>query len=236
MNDAYSKKIVIVGGGPAGFGTALMLAQRGWKDITVIEKRPAADYYEPDKSFSYQIDGRGQKLTDLLNITPQLANLSVPNTDFYFTLIKKDGTRKTSKLPIADPERKTAYWLPRASFVQLLYQEIQEQWQESIEVLFQTECLAIKQHETYLEVVTQSQNLEQATLIPTLLVGCDGLNSIVRQTLDQIDDQSHAFAMQKFPSPSAGLKYKVLMFPPQFPLSEQEGDVAESTMAYGIRS
>jgi 2-polyprenyl-6-methoxyphenol hydroxylase-like FAD-dependent oxidoreductase len=162
--------------------------------------------------------------------------LSVPNTDFYFTLIKKDGTRKTSKLPIADPERKTAYWLPRASFVQLLYQEIQEYWQESIEVLFQTECLAIKQHETCLEVVTQSQDLEQAIFRPILLVGSDGLNSIVRQTLDQIDDQSHAFAMQKFPSPSAGLKYKVLMFPPQFPLSEQEGDVAESTMAYGIRS
>ncbi|NES20010.1 MAG: FAD-dependent monooxygenase [Symploca sp. SIO3E6] len=42
--------------------------------------------------------------------------------------------------------------------------------------------------------------------------------------------------MQQFPSPSTGLQYKVLTFPPQFPLSDKEGDVAQSTMAYGIRS
>uniref|UniRef100_UPI0013009A7A FAD-dependent oxidoreductase n=1 Tax=Cyanothece sp. BG0011 TaxID=2082950 RepID=UPI0013009A7A len=98
------KNVVIIGGGPTGLGTALMLAKRGWKDIIVIEKRPSADYYEPDKSFNYQIDGRGQKLTDLLNLTEQLADLSVANTDFYLTLIKADGTRKITKLPIVDPE------------------------------------------------------------------------------------------------------------------------------------
>ncbi len=236
MNYYYQKNVVIIGGGPAGLGTALMLAKRGWKDITVIEKRPSADYYEPDKSFSYQIDGRGQKLTDLLELTAKLADLSVPNTDFYFTLIQKDGTRQTTKLPIADSKRKTAYWLPRASFVQLLYQEIHQHWQDSIQVLFQTKCVEIKQNQERLEILTQSQAQEQLTLIPTLIVGCDGLNSIVRQTLHQMEGGAHSFEMQQFPSPSSGLKYKVLTLPPQFPLSEQEGDLAESTMAYAIRS
>ncbi|NEO40054.1 MAG: FAD-dependent monooxygenase [Moorea sp. SIOASIH] len=237
MNHYYQKNIVIIGGGPAGLGAALMLAQRGWKDITVIEKRPSADYYEPDKSFSYQIDGRGQKLTDLLKLTAKLADLSVPSTDFYFTLIQKDGTRKTTKLPIADSKRKTAYWLPRASFVELLYQEIEHHWQDEIKVLFNTKCIEIKQHLEHLEIITQSQDQEQLTFIPTLIVGCDGLNSIVRQTLHQWEKgQSNSFEMQKFPSPSSGLKYKVLTLPPQFTLSEQEGDVAQSTMAYAIRS
>jgi 2-polyprenyl-6-methoxyphenol hydroxylase-like FAD-dependent oxidoreductase len=63
--------VLIVGGGPAGLATALMLAKRGWTTITVLEKRAAADYYEPDKAFNYLIDDRGQKLTDFLGLTEE---------------------------------------------------------------------------------------------------------------------------------------------------------------------
>lgn len=42
---------VIVGGGPSGMATALMLAKRGWTDISVIEKGPSADYYDPNVAF-----------------------------------------------------------------------------------------------------------------------------------------------------------------------------------------
>ncbi|MDJ0682879.1 MAG: FAD-dependent oxidoreductase, partial [Xenococcaceae cyanobacterium MO_167.B52] len=48
MNNPYLTKVVIIGGGPAGLGAALMLAKRGCTDITVLEKRPSAAYYEPD--------------------------------------------------------------------------------------------------------------------------------------------------------------------------------------------
>ncbi|TAE56141.1 MAG: FAD-dependent monooxygenase [Nostocales cyanobacterium] len=236
MNNSHKQNAIIIGGGPAGLGAALMLAKRGWKDITVIEKRPSADYYEPDKSFSYQIDGRGQKLTDFLGITNKLADLSVPNTEFYITVIQKDGTRKTTKLPIADANRKTAYWLPRADFVNLLYQEIQQNYQDKIQVLFNTECLEIQTNAQNLSVIIKTKNQHQETLNPNLIIGCDGLNSIVRKTLYEISGQSNLFEMQKFPSPSAGLKYKVLSLPPQFPLSETEDDLSKSTMAYAIRS
>jgi kynurenine 3-monooxygenase len=236
MNNSHLKNVVIIGGGPAGLGAALMLARRGWQGITVIEKRPSADYYEPDKSFSYQIDGRGQKLTDLFGLTAKLANLSVPTTEFYLTLIKKDGKRKTSKLPIIDPKRKTAYWLPRASFVQLLSQEIEQKWSDSIQVLFQTQCLEIQQDRDGLKIIAQLPEEKQSIFTPTLVVGCDGLNSLVRQTLHQIEGRAHSFQMQQVPSPSSGLKYKVLTLPPQFPLSEREGDLAQCTMAYAFRS
>ncbi|MEM7726569.1 MAG: NAD(P)/FAD-dependent oxidoreductase [Cyanobacteria bacterium P01_A01_bin.45] len=245
VRDNHKGKVVIVGGGPTGLGTALMLAKRGWKDVTVLEKRPSADYYEPDKSFNYQIDGRGQKLTDLFDITSKLATLSVPNTEFYLTLIQKDGKRTVNKLPIADSDRKTAYWLPRPAFLQLLYQEIEQNWQDSIKVLFQTECVEIKQDSSNLDSsnleitaqsISESTDQKKYSFHPTLIVGCDGLNSIVRQTLHESESESDSFEMQIFPSPSSGLRYKVLTLPPQFPLSDQEGDVSESTMAYAIRS
>ena len=37
-NSPELQQTLIVGGGPAGFATALMLAKRGWKNITVLEK------------------------------------------------------------------------------------------------------------------------------------------------------------------------------------------------------
>jgi hypothetical protein len=55
---SFCRNVLIVGGGSAGLAAALMLAKRGWTEITVLEKRVAADDYEPDKSYNYLIDGR----------------------------------------------------------------------------------------------------------------------------------------------------------------------------------
>ncbi|EAZ89595.1 FAD-dependent monooxygenase [Crocosphaera chwakensis] len=104
------------------------------------------------------------------------------------------------------------------------------------QVLFNTNCLEIKVSEDQLKVIAQTQDNQKLILIPTLLVGGDGLNSIVRKTLHETEEKSNSFVMQMFPSPSSGLKYKVLTLPPQFPLSEEKNDLTKSTMAYAIRS
>ncbi len=235
----FQHNVLIVGGGPAGFATALMLAKRGWKNITVLEKRPAADYYEPDKSFNYQIDGRGQKLTDFLGLTEQLSQISVPNTEFYLTKITADGKRKTFKLPLVDPKRKTAYWLPRRAFLGLLYREIERHWQNCITVKFNTSCLEINRIDVNnaqqkLEVIAKQENGNIVKFEPQLLVGCDGLYSVVRNTLKQWE-KSDRFAMKLFPSPSSGLRYKVLNLPPNFPLDRNGQERAVNSMAYVIR-
>lgn len=234
---------IVIGGGPTGLATALMLAKSGWTNITVLEKRRAADFYEPDKSFLYLIDGRGQKFTDLLGITEQLSKLGVPNPEVTFTVIQSNGSRKTSKLPIIDPNRKTAYWLTRRAFVLLLYQEIERNWQHCIKVLFDTDCREINQisaddaKSKKLQIVARQLNGSVFTFEPHLLVGADGINSIVRQTLLKWDETGGAarFEMKQFPSPSAGLRYKVLTLPPKLPLDRAASDYTVSKMAYAIR-
>jgi kynurenine 3-monooxygenase len=236
---AARQHVTIVGGGPAGLATALMLANRGWQNITVLEQRTAADYYEPDKSYNYLVDGRGQQLTDLLGLTAALAALGVSNAEFYLTRILPNGKRNTFKVPTVNPNRTTAYWLPRRVFLRLLYEEIERNWQEQITVLFETQCLKIERIVTELGdrrlEVTASRSTDRIErLEPFLLVGCDGMQSIVRTTLNQWE-QAERFAMQQFPSPSSGLKYKVLSLPPNFALDRTHQDRAVATMAYAIQ-
>lgn len=242
QNSNYHQQVLIIGGGPAGFATALMLAKRGWQNITILEKRPTADYYEADKAFNYLIDGRGQKFTDYIGITEQLAKNGVASTDFYLTKLTPDGNRKTIKLPIVDPDRKPAYWITRKTFVNLLYQEIEQNWQDSIKVILNAKCVEINKslnQDKFEEIkaIITIENGETIKFKPFLLIGCDGINSIVRNTLKTWDSSSPSkFEMKYFPSPSAELKYKILSLPPKFPLDEKGDEPTTSEMAYAVRS
>jgi len=52
------ESVLIAGGGPAGLCAAMVLANRGYKGITVVEKRESPQDADPLRSFSYSIDER----------------------------------------------------------------------------------------------------------------------------------------------------------------------------------
>ena len=61
----HKRSAVIIGAGPVGLAASLMLVKCGWNDITIVEKR-SKEFIGNTFSYIYTIDGRSQKVTDLL--------------------------------------------------------------------------------------------------------------------------------------------------------------------------
>jgi kynurenine 3-monooxygenase len=90
-------------------------------------------------------------------------------------------------------------------------------------------------------VTVRGADDEAVCLRPTLLVGADGLKSIVRRRLRDwaeagVTSPSPSFAMRKRPSPAAGLRYKVLQLPARFVLDAVACTSSEAGLGYVITS
>ena len=81
VGSARKLTALVVGAGPVGFSTALALDSLGtFSEITVVEKRPESAF-ESTKAYLYLLDKRGQKITDLLNMTSIIAQHSVTSLE-----------------------------------------------------------------------------------------------------------------------------------------------------------
>lgn len=61
--------MLIVGGGPAGYATALALAQHGFRDITLLERSASAAYFDSSKGFVYSLLPIARQVLDSLGVT-----------------------------------------------------------------------------------------------------------------------------------------------------------------------
>ncbi|MEW5297579.1 MAG: hypothetical protein WDW36_000781 [Sanguina aurantia] len=258
--------VVVVGGGPAGLATAMMLAKRGWKDITVLEKNVTVDYGAQDKSYVYCIDRRGMKLTDLLGISDKLPERGVETNSIQLAIVNDKGEVKRSALPTK--AQFSTYWMPRNRFMQLMAEAIEgNAWaRDNITIVTEARETQITRQPTPARELEPAHSGATATLAageasesgssvravsgggghggyqiqspgpvqvsvrvgdrrelrtwtPTLLVGADGMDSVVREALRGWDEAQSGPAAERFkmverPSASAGLRYKVLILPP----------------------
>jgi len=238
--DAQNGSTLVIGGGPTGLATAIMLAMRGYKDITVVEKNPSPDFFQPDKSFLYQIGGRGQKFTDFAGVTGRLKEVSVPATSdgpLPLTRWFPDGSHKSISIPsFTSADKVIPYWVPRPVFLRLLYEHIQEKHSDSVRLMYGNSVGDIERAADQVHVsVTDNSSGSVVSYKPRLVIGCDGLKSVVRKTLSSWvqDDQQlgaekeNPFAMTEIHSDSGGLRYKILFIPPGFKLDSDTPSVAQ---------
>jgi len=226
---------VVVGGGPSGLASARVLADRGF-DVTVLERRSEPSPYEPQRAYLYLIDGRGQQFTDMAGITHELSlpENSVPSTNYTVTRCMPEGERVEAVPPILDPAMKRpSYWIPRAAFLSLLHRSLPS----SVTTLFGSEVSDIRRTESGgVEVSAKDADGNELRLRPSLLVGADGLSSLVRERCASWSDDAADFTPVVLPSPSSGLCYKMIRLPPSFRLDKADALItAEPRKAYSIR-
>jgi len=229
------RSVFIAGGGPAGLAAALLFEQLGWDEIVIAERRVSPTDFEKNKSFNYQIDGRGQKLLRRLGLADQLPECGVANRSFTATVVKPDGSAKAAQVPIIDPDRPVCYWTTRRNLLSLLAGSIENRSSGKITLLYGYEVIGLGDNaETgSVDVAVAGVDGDKRSYSPNLILACDGLVSTVRDAAQARPEvQSGHFAMTECPSPSAQMRYRVLNFPPQFASAKGNVAINDNTMAY----
>jgi len=240
-----NSKVLICGAGPVGLCTALLFSKSGCTDITIVEKREKHIPFESEKAYQYLLDGRGQRLTNLLGITPDLAANAVSSFLFTnLTEITTSGEQNTKSLPV-DKKAVEKYWLPRSTMLSVL-QEALLATNPNVKLLYGTSLTQLyfdAQEDNIVASLASRNNVdvEKKEEIITrlsgfsLVIGADGINSKVRQYLAEATPEGidGKFEPRLLQSDSSGLKYKMLTPKLRFPLPDSSASVPER--AYAIR-
>jgi len=170
----------VVGGGPAGLASAMMLAKRGWAKVTVLESRDKVTGYDPSLGFVYMIDGRGQGSLQEIDgsIVDSLADRAA-------------GKGLTTAINIYDPQGKHSslslqnkhvnYWIARYEFLAVLYDAMLRMFGSVVSLVASTRCTDVKVEDGVLTVHTLHHDGQTGVLTPDLIIGADGINSAVRK-------------------------------------------------------
>ncbi|KAL3911411.1 MAG: hypothetical protein SGARI_001659, partial [Bacillariaceae sp.] len=225
-SSAIQKQAVVVGAGPAGLTSALVLARRHGYQVTVLEANEEIDVYDPTKAYPFLIRERGQKLTRLF---PDLQQTLEDNG------IGVEGATKMVSVP-ADPEevlettpkeitifvpKGKNYWLRRHEFLRILLDTVAKD--DNISLIKGVACESISPiGDSQIEVRGTKQvsdsTKETVTLQSHLVIACDGMKSNVRQSLAETpssfekweNGNPKGFQVKKWTSPSTGLKFKTI--------------------------
>lgn len=208
----------------------------GKSRIVVVEKMQPLSTYDPTKGFMYLVSELGLKFTDRHGISNTIAEEGVDGSTLNGNRIAPDGSH--SKFTFRFGEIRTPFWLPRHGFLAILEKAVRGRdgvdLREGWEV---TELRRVGQGEGCLvEATLKGPSGEEETMRPFLVVGADGLKSVVRNSLAEwaAEDggaRSDRFDMEEKPSPAGGLRYKVLKLKSGFALPHEPSTTSTSTGA-----
>lgn len=270
-------RAIVVGAGPVGIAASLVLATNHGYDVTLLESSPESSLqtkYDPTKAFLYNVNARGQTLTKMfpsmheklvqrgvesrgfadstITIVPSDPEVPIPKQvkmDKSFEL--KDDKDEVKAIANSEKAAAPGYWIPRHEMVGLMAECIEEHNAKGVggKISFLTgrECIGVSPgNENGVSVMIKDQTCA-VTLHADLVVGADGMNSKVRESLANASADTWAadcpkpklFNLRKWESPASFLRIKVLQLPPRFEIPDADGNpplVTNSENIYAIRS
>jgi hypothetical protein len=182
LDSLRRSSVVIVGAGPAGLASALMLESHG---CSVIEKRSKASF-ESEKAYLYMLAPNGQLITDYLNITRRIADQSVSSYNFStLKVVEPNAEVKVKQVPLRTVG-KEKFWLPRSALLDCFLAKVKSvnaaarrrSKQLPINLLFDSTCETMEvDMDGKVQVTTTTNGTKQSTFAADVIIGCDGVNS-----------------------------------------------------------
>lgn len=185
---------VILGAGPTGLATSIMLARRGYKDIRVLERlsEPPAPtskiWTTGERSYNIGISGRGQMTLNSLEVMERVEKYSSE------VVGRKDWAPGQ---PVDEP-RTMVYTgksyvtkcIQRDLLAAALLEEVRERYGDAIHVQFDNEVADVTMNEAgecFMDVVSKLDGTK-SVMSTNFLVGADGAPSALRESMESSVD------------------------------------------------
>ena len=194
MQMQMRNQATVVGAGPAGLATSIMLARRGY-EVKVYDRLPRPpspsdegywSNFEEDRSYNLGLSSRGQLVLMDLEVMERVKSYSVdcvgsrgwsPQTEGDPPVVMTTGKTFPSRI------------LQRDRLTGALLEEIESKYADAIDIHFKQKCIGAvwEDKETCKLSMQNIESNEIAEIVSKFVIGCDGASSQIREAMTKPD-------------------------------------------------
>eukprot|EP00597_Dinobryon_sp_UTEXLB2267_P018996 CAMPEP_0201111828 /NCGR_PEP_ID=MMETSP0812-20130820/76548_1 /ASSEMBLY_ACC=CAM_ASM_000668 /TAXON_ID=98059 /ORGANISM="Dinobryon sp., Strain UTEXLB2267" /LENGTH=478 /DNA_ID=CAMNT_0047374993 /DNA_START=108 /DNA_END=1540 /DNA_ORIENTATION=- len=191
---------VVIGSGPAGLATALMLARQGIVGIKLFDQLSAPPKpdnisywgnYEGERSYLIGLNGKGQRALQELGVMDRILNYSTVLNGAISWDPNSPIDKPVERDFIAMGKKYRTVCLERDRISACLLAELEEKFPDAVQIQFNVNCTEIAwQSGALCEVHLSDPERGNYSVTAGLLVGADGTNSVVRDSMLELSAAS----------------------------------------------